>query len=300
MWVFGLKNTEVWYNAGTQPFPLARIAGATLNIGLLAQNSVVKADNSIFWLGQDERGYGSVYRSNGLSAQRVSTWSMDFLINTVFPTNIAFARAFAYQEAGHLFYVLSMPGASGGATSGTIVYDITTGQWHERVYRDPSSHQLSRILPDCVASLGFVLGGSAYGSGSPGIYVGDYASGNVYLQSIGYPSDNSAPILRARVAPHISDANRWIKYPMFTLDADIGSAVPVLTYSNDGGRTFANGTGTYSLNPSNNQTPGGFARYYQRQLGRSRDRVFQVTIIDGSNLIRLINAYIDVNPGTEP
>src|SRR6266478_1457882 len=57
LWIFGLKTIEVWYNVGTQPFPFARAGSSTIQQGLLAQFTVAKIDDSLFWLGADDRGY---------------------------------------------------------------------------------------------------------------------------------------------------------------------------------------------------------------------------------------------------
>lgn len=58
VWLFGVNTVEVWYNAGTPDFPLARIQGAFNEIGCLAAYSVAKLDNGLFWLGRDARGSG--------------------------------------------------------------------------------------------------------------------------------------------------------------------------------------------------------------------------------------------------
>ena len=71
-WLFGTNSIEVWYDAGTPDFPLARIQGASNEIGCVAPYSVAKLDNSLFWLGQDARGRGIVYRNNGYTGVRAS------------------------------------------------------------------------------------------------------------------------------------------------------------------------------------------------------------------------------------
>ena len=83
VWLFGTQSVEVWYNAGTSPFPLARIQGAVNEFGCAATFSVAKLDNSLFWLGADARGQGIVYRANGYVGQRVSTHAVEYAIQSL-------------------------------------------------------------------------------------------------------------------------------------------------------------------------------------------------------------------------
>jgi hypothetical protein len=125
IWLFGVNTVEVWYNAGTPDFPLARIQGAFNEIGCLAAYSVAKLDNGLFWLGRDARGNGIVYRSKGYSGERVSTHAVEWQIQQY--TTLNDAVAYTYQQDGHSFYVLNFPTANT-----TWVYDVATGVWHER------------------------------------------------------------------------------------------------------------------------------------------------------------------------
>ena len=127
VWLFGSNSVEVWYNAGTTDFPLARIQGAYNEIGCIAPYSVAKADNSVFWLGADARGNGIVYRANGYQGQRISTHAVEWQIQQY--GQLSDAVAFTYQQEGHVFYVLNFPTANS-----TWVYDVATGAWHERAY----------------------------------------------------------------------------------------------------------------------------------------------------------------------
>lgn len=283
LWVFGQKTIEPWYNAGNPGFPFQRIQGATINQGLLAKWTVAKTNNALIWLGADDRGYAVVYKSQGLLPVRISNHAIEYLIGTF--ADISSATAYIYQEAGHTFYVLNF-------SNGTLVYDLTTEMWHERAYLNAGT--LERARPNCFASVN-----NFPAAGQNTNYVGDYSTGNIYSQSISIAADNGSTIRRIRTAPHIANHNQWIKYRRFELDADIGTATPVLDYSNDGGRNFQVGTLAYAMTKSTASTPGGFGQYYAMQLGRSRDRVFRVTINDSTNLIKLVNAYVDANPGTE-
>lgn len=284
IWVFGQKTIEVWYNAGNPLFPFARIQGATINLGLLWPDSVVKFENTIIWAGADDRGYVKVYRANGLQPERISTFAIEQLIGLDFINQPV--TAFGYQENGHTFYVMVLQ-----APGTFVVYDLTTGLWHERYY--------GTAWPVCSACVpGW--GGPLYGP----VFVGDGNSGKVMRQSTLYTSDLGGNIGYVRTAPHLSDADRWTRYSSFQLDGDIGTAQVQLSYSNDGGKTFTSPrpaiSGSNEQGTANDGTGGAtLPRLKWWQLGRSRDRVFRVYISDNANRITLVNAYLRASEGTE-
>jgi hypothetical protein len=163
LWVFGTDTTEVWYNAGLADFPLAPIQGAFNEVGCVAAFSVVKLDNSIFWLGSDPRGEGIVYRADGYTAKRVSTHAVEWQIQQY--SDITDAVAYSYQQEGHTFYVLNFPTANR-----TWVYDVSTGAWHERASFNNG-----------------ILGrhrSNSYCNFQGQAFVGDYENGNVYNMSL--------------------------------------------------------------------------------------------------------------------
>ena len=295
LWMFGQKSIEVWYDAGNPTFPFARIQGATINLGLLAQFSVVKFYNTLCWLGADDHGYAAVYMASGLSPVKISTPAVEYILNNAGQQSAQTGTtAYGYEEGGHMFYCLNLSYAPNynGTQGTTLVYDLTEGLWHERNYLTPGTGVVTQHRANCVACVpDFAANG--------GIFIGDYNSGNIYVQNLGFTADNSNPILYKRRAPHVANRNRWVKYPSLELDCDIGSAQAVLSYSNDGGRTF-----THSRAAQGTVTPSGNSDQIPKlkwwQLGRSRDRVFDVTITDSSHPIRLVNAYLNAVPGTEP
>lgn len=158
-WLFGTNSVEVWYNAGSPDFPLARIQGAYNELGCAARYSVAKMDNSVFWLGADNRGTGIVYKAKGYSGERISTHAVEWQVQKY--ANIDDAIGYTYQQDGHSFYVLLFPSANA-----TWVYDVATGAWHERAgWMD---NQFVRHRSNCQM---FFNGANI---------VGDYQNGNIY------------------------------------------------------------------------------------------------------------------------
>lgn len=172
IWVFGEQSTEVWYNVSAgADFPLSRIQGAFNEFGCAAPFSVCKMDNGLFWVGKDARGTGMVYRANGYKADRISNHSMEWQIQQ-YPI-VSDAVGYTYQQEGHSFYVLNFP--SGNAT---WVFDVSTGEWHERAAFNTSTGQLERHWGVCQMFFNNL------------ILIGDYRNGNVYSFDMTTYSDN--------------------------------------------------------------------------------------------------------------
>ena len=64
VWFWSDNETQVYWDSG-YIFPFDVIQGAYIQSGCGAENSPVRIDNTVFWLGEDERGQGVVWRSYG-------------------------------------------------------------------------------------------------------------------------------------------------------------------------------------------------------------------------------------------
>ena len=170
--MFGSNSIEVWYDAGNADFPLAPIQGAFNEIGCVAAFSVAKLDNSVWWLGQDERGQGIVYRSQGYAAKRVSTHAVEWQIQQY--STLTDAVAYTYQQDGHAFYVLNFPTANT-----TWVYDVATNLWHERAGFVNGDFVRSRANCQC--------------NFQGNIIVGDYQDGSIYTLDLNNYADDDRP-----------------------------------------------------------------------------------------------------------
>ena len=213
IWLFGTNSVEVWYNAGTSPFPLTPVQGAFNEVGCSAAFSVAKLDNGLFWLGADARGKGIVYRANGYSAQRISTHAVEWQIQQY--ANISDAIAYTYQQDGHSFYVLIFPSANT-----TWVFDVATALWHERAAFINGS--FTRHRSNCQMAF------------NGEIVVGDHELGNIYAFDLDVFSDNGAvqKWLRSwRALPvGTNDLKRTTQHSL-QLDAETGAISSSVTTS---------------------------------------------------------------------
>jgi hypothetical protein len=116
--LFGLTSIEIWENTGAAGFPFERVINGFLEIGCFNGRLIAKQDNSLFWVANDY----TVRRLDGNTPVRVSTHAIEQFLTTV---TMGSGKAYAYSQDGHLFVCLHFP-------EGTVVYDCTTREWHER------------------------------------------------------------------------------------------------------------------------------------------------------------------------
>lgn len=283
LWLFGETSTEVYFNSGNVDFPFERINGAFIEQGCAAKFSPAKMDNTVYWLTADERGQGTVQRAQGYSPQRISTHAVEFAISQM--SRIDDAVAYTYQQEGHSFYVLNFPTAQQ-----TWVFDAATNLWHQRAWRDPADNSLKQDRAICqMAFAGETL-------------VGDNSNGNIYVLDLDHFTDNGDLIPRIRACGHLADPD--YRYQFFdSLQVDMQTGVglvagqgsdpkAMLQWSDDGGYSWSNELWAPIGKIGERRT-----RVKWRRLGRSRDRIFRVTITDPIRVI-MVGASAQASLGT--
>lgn len=111
----------------------------------------------------------------------------------------------------------------------------------------------------------------------------------------------TVPIRRVRQCPHLCGELQWTFYHELQIEMETEVGLPygqgsdpqvLLRWSDDGGKTWSNEhwcsaglIGDYRR------------RVIWRRLGRSRDRVFQVSMTDPVKWA-LVDSYLDAEPGT--
>jgi hypothetical protein len=296
IWLFGAKSTEAEYDSGNL-FPFDTVPGGFIEQGCGAQFGTVQLDNSIMWIGaRNDQGGGIGWRAQGYSPVRVTNHAVETAWQAYPKGDIAKARAFSYQDQGHSFWHINFP-------LGTWVYDSATGLWAERGYWFAQAGIYQPALPQC----------HTYNFNRH--LVGDRQSGNIYEMAIPSPAvgggwnfvtDNGNPIRRMRRAPHISTENQWIYHSRLQVDVETGlgpqpplrdgaglARDPMLTLrsSDDGGHTWSNGRDVGFGQAGTFRT-----RAIWRRLGRSRDRVYELTCADPCP-VRIIDAFLEAQPG---
>lgn len=211
IWLFGSARSQVYYDSGNTPFPFDVVPGGMIEQGIVAGNSPVRLDNSVFWLGGDERGSGIAWRAQGYTPTRVSNHAVEFAWQGY--STISDAIGYSYQDQGHSFWVLYFPTANH-----TWVYDVATGQWHERgLWLDESGIFTAHRSQNHIFANGQHL-------------VGDWGSGNIYQMSINFLTDFGTEIRRVRRCPIVSIENEWVRHDRLQIDLETGlGPIPAFT-----------------------------------------------------------------------
>ena len=277
--IFGQKTIETWYDSGDVNFPFNRYDGATIERGTVAAYSVIKEDNSVFFLGDDL----IYYRLNGVVPVRVSTHAIESAWSQ-YPT-LSDATAWSFTWQGHKFIVLTFP--TGNAS---WIYDIATNLWHERISYNSSSESMQRWRVSC--------GVNCYGK----TIVGDAFSGAVgYLDPNTYTEYGNL-MTATMISPVIHSDRKRVFMSRFELDVEAGVGLTtgqgsnpqfMLDHSDDGGRTYSG----LQLWDSAGQIGAYRTRLRWLRNGSFRQRVLRLTISDP--VIRtIIAASADIKVGT--
>jgi hypothetical protein len=255
-----------------------------LQLGCCSPNSPQQVMNTLIFLGDGQHGAGVVWQIQGITPTRISTHAVEIALQGYGYTNLQKATAWTYEQNGHGFYCLNVPGAPT-----TWVYDVVTGLWHERVFLTSNGIE-QRELPDCHAWFnGWHV-------------VGDYTSGNLYGLDMANFTANGNPIRRLRRSPHFSSDLVRLFYEYFQLDMETGvgldgsgpGSAPLinLRYSDDAGHTWS---------PYRTVSAGPIGGYQTRakwwRLGQSRNRVWEVSMTDPVSLT-ILGAELGATKGT--
>lgn len=216
IWFFGERQTQVYFDSGSiNVFDI--VPGGFIEAGIYAPNTVVRLDNTLLWLGGDERGAGVAWRAQGYTPSRVSNHAIEFAwqgyLQKFGPSGLSDAIAYSFQDQGHSFWQIYFPTANK-----TWVYDVATGQWHER-----GSWLLSNGI--------FIAHHSQVHTFNFGKHlVGDWASGKVFDMSIAYFDDDGQPLRRVRRAPFVNTDQLWSFHSQLQVYLESGvGPIPPLT-----------------------------------------------------------------------
>lgn len=221
-----------------------------------------------------------VYKAVGYQAARASNYGVELAIQSY--STISDATGFMFQMNGHTFYVLSFPSADT-----TWVLDVGMGQWVE--WQSAKAD----------GTLGAWRGAShvfAFGKH----LVGDFEDGRIYSVSYAAKTDDGKPIMRRRRIPPVSNNLKRMIHSKFQLDCRTGTGTDgmdqgqqptiCLRYSDDGGISWSSEKWVPLGRIGQTQ-----ARAIWRQLGQSRNRVYEVTVTDPVDLA-IIGADLDAIP----
>ena len=267
IWLFGPRSYEVFGISPNPDLPYQPIPAATSDIGCGAPNSVTSISDNVFWLGSSTAGTNQVFVSNGYGATRITNHAIEDLLNND-PERTEDAISFAYQENGHIFYVISFV-----AVNKTFVYDLLTGMWHERGTREPLKNIVNRWEP--------VFSSFAFSR----VVVGDSKNPKILRLDLNkYEEWDGRPIVRILQGKTIWSDLKNIIHRRFLLDLETGVGLQtgqgsdpqaMMQFSDDGGHTFSS---------QQFRSIGKIGKYKKvlewRYLGMARERVYKISISD--------------------
>ena len=266
LWIFGETSTEVWYPTGNNDLPFAPIQGVSIYAGCLLPKTIQRFGESLIWLSNTTDGDSQILMTQGYQLQRISNHAIEKELRSY---DLKDASAYVYQEAGHAFYVLTIP-----AHNKTWVFDGSTSLWHERaIFEDdkfkkhPAKHhamyrgQHIFTHADKVMLLGLANNG---------------------VDQIGA---KSLPQVRERTTHTVSRTPHMVRHNRFILIAQQGTGTHdsspqvMLSWSDDDGASWSD---------SRWRGLGKRGQYHYRtfwtRLGASRSRAYRVRFTDAANL----------------
>jgi len=279
IWLWGDQTAEVWYNAGTSPFPFQPDPSGLVPYGIKAPFSAAEVVDRVIWLATSRNGGVQVVSAQGFQPQRISTHAIEYALAQY--STLTDAVAQVYEEQGHLFYILTFP-----TVQKTWVYDVTTSLWHERGtwISETSTWEALHTL----------YGAAAFGKW----LVSDRTSGLLYQQKVGFTSDvGSRPIRRVRRSPATFAEHQRLRTSMLEVFFEPGLGLTtgqgsnpqvMLQSSDDGGKTWGNERSVSAGAQGAYRT-----RVRFRRLGLARDRVYEVSVTDPVPW-RMVGAYLEV------
>jgi len=272
MWFFGSLSIQPFYNNGAALFPIVPNQSAVINAGLMAAESVVRMGNTLYWLELDETGHGIFCMNSGYDKLRISNHAIESVWNLY--SNLDQTYSWAFQENGHWCVRVNFPNTDNNGGSASWEYDQSVNEWTEVPFwnQDLAREEAHRGYCSAVCF--------------DKILVGDRANGKIYELNSTYLDDDGAIIRRERRSPHLYQQKHRINYGRLELDGNTGIGLGdasnpdtfnpkgLLSYSNDGGRTFSQLVREVYFGPQGSY----LTRPFSAGLGSGRDRVFKFVV----------------------
>lgn len=282
LWLFGPRSYEVQTKSTNPNEPITFVAGSATEVGCGATESVASINGRCFWLGSSNAGSNQVFVSNGYSIQKISTYAIEWQLSQIADTSDCIG--YAYSQLGHEFYVLQF--ITGNLT---LVYDTATGSWHTRSSRNTSTGAFDRWH--------VLFAVTAFNR----VYVGCLRAPKLLkLDPNVYTEYDGREIVRLYQGKVIWKNLNDIFHQVLTINMETGvgkqngqgyNPLMMMQFSDDGGLTWS----------SEQYTSIGLIGQYNavaeyRRLGRSRERVYKLSVSDPVKFV-LLGAAIEVEEG---
>lgn len=253
-YMFGALSVEVWIFTGDADFPLTRYNSTPIDVGIVGRRAVIKAANTLVFVGRTERGTGVVYMMEGHQPKPISSQTVQAALQAD-GVDLSNCTMWVRQGVNCEFVGINAPGLGT-----TWVWNAVTGQWHEEAELVDGEWQPSRVQQ--VTNLG-----KAYAMAGTKQYE---------IRSDANTLDGDI-LARERTWPHLmAPTMEPVSYSSLELACTTGHGGQItLELSNDGGYTYG---------PPLARSLGATGRWMERvrwmPLGSSRNRVFRLRCTD--------------------
>jgi len=120
----GSETTEGYQNIGGFGFPFQR-SNLFIDKGCYAPFSIVTANNTFYMIGGGTNEDPAIWMYQSASFVKISTDAIDKILSDYTDSELKGAWGWTYSQDGNIFIGWSL-------FDRTIVFDFTTGKWHER------------------------------------------------------------------------------------------------------------------------------------------------------------------------
>lgn len=184
--------------------------------GLYSRNTVASTDGVIFYVGQSDFATMSVNAIQNTTVTKVSPVWVDELLR-----NHTVGYGFSYNRYGHSFYCLELNSNDITESDKTLVYDLTTQQWHFRVSRRTGTSQLYKWSARFAVRFNdeILCGSNRYNS--------IFALDDTYYYEDVNPDNTVAtkiPLYRCRTSPMMINEYKPFNFLQMTLEGTVGTA----------------------------------------------------------------------------
>jgi len=147
LFIGGSETLEAFQNIGGADFPFQR-TGLFIDKGILAPFSITKSDTSFVFLGGAENEGPAIWSLSGNDVAKISTTAIDSMLNLYTRAQLRAVFSWSYAQKGAYFVGFNLEDT-------TIVYDTTSGRWHERksLIYDGDNTVLSRCRINSITSV---------------------------------------------------------------------------------------------------------------------------------------------------
>lgn len=211
LYMIGSKTGEAFANTALgADFPFIR-TGTFFWKGSTSPFSIINVNSSVIFVGSSEGESPAVWQYAGGAPTKISTTPIDTLLQRLTQDEIADIFAWSYAQNGAYFVGLTLPDTC-------IVYDLSSGIWHERkslvTYAD-GSEEITRYRVNSIVQ--------AYGV----LLCGDYQDGRIGSLDIDTYSEYDEHIIRrVSTQPFQNQGNSFFVPRLeIVMESGVGNAV---------------------------------------------------------------------------